>query len=437
MIILKNTFKNFIKNKALKALFLFFLLFFTTVIPESILAQQNFYKKRTLYNLRIRENNVYKGAIYREIRETFSYKGKISIQEARAQGWLSYDVGDSGLIYGEVFSGNGWFFEEMKTGGSDVVKKIDTIVKGSYLVAPDGIEKRLPASKGTTVDTFPVMINFPVIPHISELEEATTPAVWTASGDFYTDPLKKGIFTKIDFICQYKDGGETTYLGRPCRLITAQYATRYKQGDDPSGDSELLGAMGSHRIKIYLRLDDGAPFFIQDNIEETYQYSGLARSVKGFSHTWYTDIIPMKKQTVKTDIEKAIAESTLDTETIKVEEKDDGVSLTLNSLHFVPDSPQLLPGEDKKIAIISSILKKIPNRSFLVTGHTADIGTSESQVKLSIERANKIAELLKASGIAPDRIIFTGKGGSEPVGDNATEEGRALNRRVEILVLED
>lgn len=433
MIILKNILKNFIQNKTL---FLLFLLFFSTVITEPILAQQNFYKKRTLYNLRIRENNVYKGAIYREIRETFSYEGEISIEEARAQGWLSYDVGDSGLIYGDIFSGSGLFFEEMKTGGKDVVKKIDTIVKGSYLVMPDGIEKRLPASSGV-LDTFPIMINFPVIPNISELEDGTSPSVWTASGDFYADPLKKGVFTKIDFICQYKDGGETTFQGISCRLITAQYAIRYKQGDDPEGDSELLSAEGSHRVAIYLRLDDGAPFFIQDNIEDTYQYPDLTRSVKGFSHTWYTDIIPMQKQAVKTDIEKAIAESTLDTETIKVEEKEDGVSLTLNSLHFVPDSPQLLPGEDEKIAIISSILKKIPNRSFLVTGHTADIGTAESQVELSVERANKIAELLKASGIAPDRIIFTGKGGSEPVGDNATDEGRALNRRVEILILED
>ena len=111
--------------------------------------------------------------------------------------------------------------------------------------------------------------------------------------------------------------------------------------------------------------------------------------------------------------------------------------LGLGALHFVPDQAVLLPGEEGKIGRIAEILKTVPERSFLVEGHTADVGTVEGQMKLSVERAEVVAELLRKSGIAPERIMYAGRGATRPVAPNDTPEGRALNRRVEITILED
>jgi OOP family OmpA-OmpF porin len=70
-----------------------------------------------------------------------------------------------------------------------------------------------------------------------------------------------------------------------------------------------------------------------------------------------------------------------------------------------------------------------------VVGHTADVGNPAGQQRLSVERARTVAELLAESGMPPGAIRYEGRGGTEPVGDNASEEGRAANRRVEVIIL--
>ena len=73
--------------------------------------------------------------------------------------------------------------------------------------------------------------------------------------------------------------------------------------------------------------------------------------------------------------------------------------------------------------------------SILVEGHTADVNKPNGQLILSIQRAQAIIDALSQEGI--DRSIFTykGYGGTLPVADNDTPEGRAQNRRVVITVM--
>ncbi|MCL2705176.1 MAG: OmpA family protein [Spirochaetaceae bacterium] len=366
------------------------------------------YKTRTVYNLRIRENNIYKGAVYREIREKYSL-----VSDTPAE---------------KRFAGTTYIFEELKAEGRDIARKVDNIIDGSFTVTSDGNIKRADDSY------FPLITGFPVYP---EKQNFKIGDKWRAAGDVFVDPLKKNLFTKINFLCEYTYTGIIQYKGVDVYAISAQYAMRYNKGDDPFGDKDLEKVSGSHKITIYLTTEDALPFFLQDNIDDIYTYPSLAVSVKGFSHTWYSDVVPMKRDIIKKDVIESIIKSSLDSKDFEIKEKEEGISLSTNNIHFVPDKADLLPGEEKKVEIISSILKKIPDRTFLVTGHTADIGTQESQIELSVKRAEKIAELLKRSGISGDRIIFTGKGGSEPAADNSTDEGRAKNRRVEIIILED
>ena len=70
-----------------------------------------------------------------------------------------------------------------------------------------------------------------------------------------------------------------------------------------------------------------------------------------------------------------------------------------------------------------------------ITGHTDAVGSDEANQILSEGRANAVRDELIKRGIAAERIEAEGKGESEPIADNATEEGRAKNRRVEFTII--
>ena len=113
-----------------------------------------------------------------------------------------------------------------------------------------------------------------------------------------------------------------------------------------------------------------------------------------------------------------------------------GIRLTMQNLNFKPDSAELLPGEKERLDQIAQVLKEVPDQMFLVEGHTASVGYEKGEMKLSVERANSVANALIQRGIPREKFICKGSGGTKPIADNSTQEGKAKNRRVEITILE-
>jgi len=104
-------------------------------------------------------------------------------------------------------------------------------------------------------------------------------------------------------------------------------------------------------------------------------------------------------------------------------------------LKFKPDSAQLLPSEQPRIDVIAEKLKElIQDNDFtiLVEGYTADIGKPVGQLNLSVERTKTVMNALIKEGIPKELFSYKGYGGANPLGSNETEEGRRLNRRVDI-----
>ncbi len=118
-----------------------------------------------------------------------------------------------------------------------------------------------------------------------------------------------------------------------------------------------------------------------------------------------------------------------------VEETSAGIRLSIRDIKFMPDSAQIVAGENSRLDSVASILKTVPNQ-LLIEGHTASVGKPAGEQKLSAERAEAIASELVKRGISADRLICKGLGGKNPVADNSTASGRAQNRRVEITILE-
>jgi outer membrane protein OmpA-like peptidoglycan-associated protein len=119
----------------------------------------------------------------------------------------------------------------------------------------------------------------------------------------------------------------------------------------------------------------------------------------------------------------------------QVREEQRGLVITLSGRVLFPTAEAaLLPGAQAKLRAVAALLQNMPNRSIEIEGHTDARGRESSNVTLSIERAEVVRGFLVANGVPPDRIRASGLGSSEPVATNATPEGRAENRRVEIVL---
>jgi outer membrane protein OmpA-like peptidoglycan-associated protein len=93
----------------------------------------------------------------------------------------------------------------------------------------------------------------------------------------------------------------------------------------------------------------------------------------------------------------------------------------------------LKPDAAPVVAQIVKLLKDNPGLKLSVEGHTDNVGTHDANLKLSEQRAAAVMGALVSAGIPRDRLQSAGYGPDKPVADNDTGEGRAKNRRVELV----
>ncbi len=104
---------------------------------------------------------------------------------------------------------------------------------------------------------------------------------------------------------------------------------------------------------------------------------------------------------------------------------------------FSSGSAQLYPGGREKLRNFAGVLTRYPRTTIQVVGNTDSRGSEESNMDLSRRRAQAVADELVAAGVSAGRIVTRGVGESMPIATNDTPEGRAQNRRVEIVVSPD
>jgi len=103
-------------------------------------------------------------------------------------------------------------------------------------------------------------------------------------------------------------------------------------------------------------------------------------------------------------------------------------------INFDADKSDIRPDAEAAIAEIAKLLKEDASLKVFVVGHTANVGSVETSLKLSQARADAVAKYLTAKyGIESARLSSFGAGPYCPVSTNLTEEGRAKNRRVELV----
>ena len=109
--------------------------------------------------------------------------------------------------------------------------------------------------------------------------------------------------------------------------------------------------------------------------------------------------------------------------------------IALYGIHFATDSSALKASSDKELGEMAKMLKQEPSAHVYIVGHTDDTGVLSHNLKLSRDRAGAVVKALVAQyGISSNRLVAEGVASFAPVASNASEQGRALNRRVEMVL---
>ncbi|MCA3439746.1 MAG: OmpA family protein [Rhodobacter sp.] len=114
-----------------------------------------------------------------------------------------------------------------------------------------------------------------------------------------------------------------------------------------------------------------------------------------------------------------------------------GNSLTVTmpqDILFATNSAALRPDLLRDLDALATNLLNYPDSTIEIVGHTDNTGTAALNQDLSQRRAGAVADKLRAAGVPSRRIVAIGRGEDFPVASNLTPEGRALNRRVEMVI---
>jgi outer membrane protein OmpA-like peptidoglycan-associated protein len=107
----------------------------------------------------------------------------------------------------------------------------------------------------------------------------------------------------------------------------------------------------------------------------------------------------------------------------------------MSDILFETGKADLKPELKENLAAIAAILQSLLTESkVIVEGHTDNVGSEQINQFLSDKRALSVLDYLVERGVNRDRLESVGHGLSRPVADNNTEEGRAKNRRVELVI---
>lgn len=384
-----------------------------------------------------------------------------------------------------VYEGDFFVDQDTNRNKAQVALGIHEAIPSSFIINSDGNLTMLVDNGYPSFRSFPTFTS-------RKIQKGD---IWEAKAMRAVDPLSKGIITKMPIYVRYTYTEDDNYNGEPVYLISAEWATRYNMGGtttyvDWGGDKELNYAQGSHKATIIVSKTTGAALVIRDTVDETfvykdgnkYQYKGTislfteyppaidrsrliaalkkmdllddeeaekllqrpvakddaiasdAKKTSGKSSSAKNTVAKTEK--LKKQIEEHQTKSAKVTAPISVDNTEAGIRLTIQNLQFKADSAELLPGEEKRLDQIAEILRLAEGAQFLIEGHTASTGYEAGEMKLSKERADSIAAALSTRGIGSERFICKGSGDKKPIASNDTAEGKALNRRVEITILD-
>ena len=152
----------------------------------------------------------------------------------------------------------------------------------------------------------------------------------------------------------------------------------------------------------------GSDYIFLDNINGSYYYQTIVH-LKGMQQEVTADAAQMANEITQTG------------------------HVAVYGIHFESDKATIQPDSEQTLKQIAQLLQNDPNLKLRVEGHTDATGSKEANKVLSQQRATAVIAWLGQHGVDRSRLSAVGFGDSKPIADNSTEEGKAKNRRVELV----
>jgi len=132
-----------------------------------------------------------------------------------------------------------------------------------------------------------------------------------------------------------------------------------------------------------------------------------------------------------------ISSLTRQLENLQLRQTESGVVVTLGDVLFASGQTSLVEGALSSLEEVVDLLQTEPDKKIRVEGHTDSSGEAEENVELSKLRADAVRQALIELGVAEDRITSAGMGEEFPIASNEDQAGRARNRRVDVILLDN
>jgi len=132
-----------------------------------------------------------------------------------------------------------------------------------------------------------------------------------------------------------------------------------------------------------------------------------------------------------------ISSLTRQLENLQLRQTESGVVVTLGDVLFASGEVQLVEGGLASLEEVVDLLQTEPDKKIRVEGHTDSRGAAETNLELSQQRAEAVREALISLGVAAERVTAQGMGEDFPIASNEGEDGRAQNRRVDVILLDN
>jgi outer membrane protein OmpA-like peptidoglycan-associated protein len=284
-----------------------------------------------------------------------------------------------------------------------------------------------------------VVRNVPVFPE----QDLAPGASWSAPGEEAHDLRRSyGLPEPVHFPIQvqYSYRGPSEREGKRLEVIDIRYNVFHLlPGAADQRGPVPVKITGQSEQTYYWDQARGQP----DSYEERFDFifllaNGQTVEYEGKARGRFLESVALDKEKVAAEIQQELEKRGVPDTPVRAEER--GVTLSIQNIQFLPNSALLTDGEKAKLRRIGEILSKYADRDLMVSGHTARAGsyTAEQHQSLSEDRARAVADFLLGLGaIREEQVTTRGFGYRQPLADNATEEGRRVNRRVEITILEN
>lgn len=228
----------------------------------------------------------------------------------------------------------------------------------------------------------------------------------------------------------------------PDKLLTAQQALEQAEAahnDDPGSAQEAhLGYLAARKSAMAMAYGKiAAAKETEEQAEAQYQEGLRQRAAQNESELSSTQQ-QLEAEREKRQAAEQRASSALRSlaEVAKVNEEQRGTVITLPGGVLFPSGGKSLSGPARQSLdrVAQALTEQSAESRIVIEGHTDARGSDEKNQQLSQDRAESVRDYLVQKGVEAQRVSAVGKGETSPIADNDTAEGRATNRRVEIVV---